>query len=102
MSEIKYMSLKEFMDLGLLQEINRQFLHPMGMALEMIEEDDGSVPGFGGVWDYRDDPEGMYFGEELSKNIKFKEKAEKVKEMFEEKRKEREKKFGWHIQSVEE
>jgi len=101
MSKIKYMDLKEFMELGLLQEINRQILHPMGLALEMCEEDNGDCH-LSGVWDYRDDDEGMYFGEDISKGEKFKEKAKKVKEMLEEKREKREEKFGWHIQPIEE
>jgi len=62
---IKRMDLNEFVDFGYLQELNRQFLHPLGLALEVIQEDDGSISGFGGVWDYRDDPEGMIFGEEM-------------------------------------
>ncbi len=63
--EIKRMDLNEFIDFGLLHEVNRKFFHPLGLALEMIMDEDGKVTGFGGVWDYRDDPEGMYFGENM-------------------------------------
>jgi hypothetical protein len=62
MGDIKRMSVKEFRELGLLQEVNRQFLHPLGLALEVYVSDDGEE-SFGGVWDYRDDPEGMVFGQ---------------------------------------
>ncbi len=57
---IKRMDIIEFRTGGYFQEINRQFLHPLGMALEIIVEDDGTEH-FGGVWDYRDVPEGIRF-----------------------------------------
>jgi len=59
---IKYIDIAEFTRLGYLQELNRQFLHPLGMALEVVVEDDGTER-LGGVWDYRDDPDGMAYGE---------------------------------------
>jgi hypothetical protein len=52
----------EFRDAGYLQEVNRQFLHPLGLALEVVVDADGSVR-FGEVWDRRDDPEGIVFAE---------------------------------------
>lgn len=48
---------------GYIQEVNRRFFHPLGMALEVIVDVDGEEK-LGGVWDYRDDPEGMIFEEE--------------------------------------
>jgi len=39
-----YMDIKEFVDNGLLQELNRTFLHPLGLALEVGQRPDG-------VWD---------------------------------------------------
>lgn len=64
MSEIKYISPREFADRGYLQEVNRQFLHPLGLALEItLNRYDPSDEGrFSGVWDYREDPEGITFG----------------------------------------
>ncbi len=58
---IKRIDISEFRKMGLVQELNRQFLHPLGLALEVIVEDDGSE-SLGGIWDYRDDPEGMLYG----------------------------------------
>lgn len=52
--------IKEFREHGYLQEVNRQFLHPLGLALEVHVASDGSET-LGGVWDYRDDPEGIRF-----------------------------------------
>jgi len=40
MSEIKRIEIKEFREMGLLAEINRSFLHPLGLALEIIVDDD--------------------------------------------------------------
>ena len=56
----KYLSVKEFVDLGFLQEVNRLVLHPAGLALE-VEPSDGDATTMR-VWDYRDDPEGIAFG----------------------------------------
>lgn len=94
MDDIKYIDIKEFREFGYLQEVNRQVLHPHGLALEVevwdredinklikdflpesldtktradIRELLASVgvgvgkERLGGVWDYRDDPEGIYF-----------------------------------------
>lgn len=61
MEPIKKMSVKEFRELGYLQELNRRFLHPLGLALEVSIAPDGQE-SFGEVWDYRDDPEGMVYG----------------------------------------
>lgn len=62
--DIKRIDIKEFRDEGYLQEVNRQFLHPLGLALEVVQDPDGSER-LGGVWDYRDDPDGMCFAENL-------------------------------------
>jgi len=79
--EIKRINIKEFCEFGFLQEANRLFFHPLGLALEAtIEWPEGiteeekkkynseiehpnAIWSLGGVWDYRDDPEGMLFGE---------------------------------------
>lgn len=64
--EIKRMSVKEFIDSGLLFAVNHKVLHPLGLALEVVI--DGDDYRFGGVWDYRDDPEGMLYHEDLLQN----------------------------------
>ena len=60
MEDVKRMDIQEFREEGFLQEVNRKFFHPLGLALEIIIEEDGSSR-LGGIWDYRDDPEGMFF-----------------------------------------
>lgn len=58
--EITRLDIADFRSLGYLQELNRRFLHPLGLALEVIVEDDGTET-LGGVWDYRNDPEGIRY-----------------------------------------
>lgn len=60
----KTIDIKEFREFGYLQELNRCFLHPLGLALEVIIGDDGTET-LGGIWDSRDDPEGFIFGPDL-------------------------------------
>ena len=62
MAERKYMPIQEFVERGFLQEINRRLLHPCGLALEVVYEEWGEMH-LGGVWDARDDPEGIIFAE---------------------------------------
>ena len=76
--DIKYMDFNEFLELGFLQEVNRKFFHPLGLALEMIvNKDTGKVDRFGKVWDYRDDPEGMFFADDMISQ----EKIDRVEEL---------------------
>lgn len=56
---IKRISIEEFREAGYLQELNRNFLHPLGLALEVEITPDGER--LGGVWDYREDEDGMWY-----------------------------------------
>lgn len=62
---IKYMNIKEFREKGFLQEANRLFFHPLGLALEIEINVEDRSEKISGVWDYRDDPEGVLFGEDM-------------------------------------
>ena len=98
--KIKYLSMKDFVDLGFLQEVNRQFFHPRGLALALrIPEDENIDPnekeGIIQIWDERDDPEGVYFGEVDLEKIKV------SQELYEQKSFYRKEHFGWIIQSVD-
>lgn len=55
------MDIGQFRELGFLQEVNRQFFHPLGLALEVIIDEKSGVERLGGIWDYRDDPEGLFY-----------------------------------------
>jgi len=89
---IKRMNAAEFRNLGLLMEVNRMFLHPRGLALEIVVEEDGSMR-FGEVWDYRDDPEGIAFADDRwfdDDNLR----AEYVEALYQHKLEVRQKLFG--------
>ena len=92
---IKHIDISEFREFGFLQEVNRLFFHPLGLALEIIVEDDGTEH-LGGVWDYRDDPEGIIFGEDIIDP----EKARNVRQLSEEKAVPREALLGYVIQPL--
>ncbi len=57
---MKRIGIKEFREKGYLQEVNRKFFHPLGLALEISIEDDGTEK-LGGIWDYRHEDEGIYY-----------------------------------------
>lgn len=54
--------LNEFRDFGYLAEANRQFFHPLGLAL-FVQFDDDDEPVALGVFDDRADLEGWYMVE---------------------------------------
>jgi hypothetical protein len=54
----KYMDSDEIRELGLLQEVNRLFMHPLGLSLELDVKTDKLM-----IADYRSDLEGVLFGE---------------------------------------
>ena len=64
--DVKKISVKDFREMGLLYEVNRRVLHPLGLALEVAVEEDGTA-SFGKIWDCRDDPEGILFGDEVAR-----------------------------------
>lgn len=92
--KVNYISIKEFREKGFLQELNRQFLHPLGLALQVNIDADGNET-LGGIWDYRDDPEGILFGDPIDV-----EKALFVKGFAEGKAEQRVKIFGFVIQPL--
>lgn len=77
------MTKREFRDKGYLQEANRLFFHPLGLALAMEWDEDNpadldtDVSKFLLVYDARYDPEGYYFAEALT-DPTFKQKAEMI------------------------
>ena len=94
---IKHISIKEFREKGFLQEVNRQFFHPIGMALEVII-DEAENETLGGIWDYRDDSEGMLYGNDC---LPEKYKALETLRLQEEKAHIRVKRFGWVQQPLQ-
>ncbi len=93
--DIKKINIKEFREFGFLQEINRLFLHPLGLALEVQIDDVTSEESLGGIWDYREDPEGILFSGSLKVDPQ---KVQNVKEFTAEKHKTRKEALGYVIQ----
>jgi hypothetical protein len=60
-SEDSWFSIEEFAASGLLQEVNRQFFHPLGLALAVGHDDETDEWKLVGILDGRDDPEGFEF-----------------------------------------
>jgi hypothetical protein len=56
----KHMDIAEFRAFGYLQELNRQWLHPLGLALSVAVDADGTER-LAAIWDDRDDPEGIRY-----------------------------------------
>lgn len=59
-----HMDIGEFRRLGLLQEVNRRFFHPIGLALAVNAAKDDAEPiteTLAYIIDCRDDPEGFMF-----------------------------------------
>lgn len=83
---IKRMSIKEFREFGYLQELNRAFLHPKGLALEVVIDEETGEVSLGGIWDYRDDSEGIIFedGPDADKAIRVMQDLAKRKPIREE------------------
>jgi hypothetical protein len=53
---MKYLDQQALLEDGYLQEVNRGFFHPLGLALE-LDPATGTVR----IQDWRDDPEGIRF-----------------------------------------
>lgn len=96
------MNPKEFRKQGFLQELNRCFLHPLGLALEMVIEDDG-FEKFGEVWDCRHQAEGIYYDLENSDQERlknFNEKCDYVTDEFNKHSDTRVKMFGTEVEPI--
>jgi len=79
-NDINLMTIREFVEVGFLQEVNRQFFHPLGLALcvEFDREDFEATRAKFSIWDSRDDPEGFLFGDEPDKMQGRIEKMERI------------------------
>lgn len=103
------MNLEEFVEEGYLQEVNRRFFHPLGLALEVkcsqtVQDGTDAVLinkwELSGVWDYRDDPEGMTYAPDNSEEKT--RKHNNINKIIEERKPIRENALGYWIQPIEE
>lgn len=99
MPEVKRIDIDDFVRLGFLQEVNRIFFHPRGLALEANFEN-GKFVSLGGVWDYREDPEGISFGGSDLDSEESRIKARNVLKEFENHVPARMKRFGSPLQQI--
>lgn len=56
----KRIPISEFRELGYLQEVNRRFLHPLGLSLTVVRNGNGFQ--LGSILDFREDSDGVCFG----------------------------------------
>lgn len=85
-------NIKELRELGVIHELNRNFLHPLGLALVVNVNDDGTE-FLGNILDCRDEDEGIFFATLDSA------KMEKFKKFQKEREAKRIKALGFVIQS---
>ena len=71
-----YMDPEDLRSEGYLAEANRLFFHPLGLALAVVEEDDGSLSL--AVLDDRSDLEGWHFSGDSLPDVTA--KAQKIRE----------------------
>lgn len=99
---IKEIDIKEFRESGYLQEVNRRFFHPLGLALYTKLQESGEEV-IGGLWDYREDKEGIYYdisNSEQERKDKFKLNEEFISDQLEERSKARIIELGFNIEPI--
>lgn len=95
-----HIDIEDFREFGFLQEVNRRFFHPMGLALEVTKTD--KYECLYGIRDFREDPEGIVFKEDYINNDDSREKANRVSEFEKKKRKSRKLNLGFEVQPIPE
>jgi len=97
-------NIKEFVEKGYLQEVNRNFFHPLGMAITVTILDNGDFK-LVGIQDNRDKKEGMIFDLENSDQKRidiFNKKKKFIEEDMAERIKARKQKYGFGIEPIPE
>lgn len=90
--------LKEFVDIGYLQEVNRQFFHPLGLSLEIKKT--GNTFELDGLWDFREVKGGIKFGPQILETKDFIEKSNNIKNLQKNARAIRKELYGEIVQKV--
>ena len=75
---MRKMTPKEFRERGYLQEVNRCFLHPLGLALEVVQDADGTER-FGEV-QVTDDEAGTAFEDAVLQRLSAWENAYRIEQ----------------------
>jgi len=92
----KIMNIAEFQKAGYLQEVNRQFLHPLGLALQIKIDPVTREKELRAILDQREDPAGIHFDPEILSV----DKMERISEEMDIRAQERLDQFGYVIQPV--
>ncbi len=101
--KVKRIEIKEFREKGYLQDVNRRFFHPLGLALEIVLNDDGTEK-LGGIWDYREEKEGIYYDiskSDMERKTRFNLKKLFIDKKFEIRCKNREEILGFDIEPID-
>lgn len=73
-NKVAVADIKELRQKGVIREINRRLLHPLGLSLEVrVYKDEQQTETLGRIRDYRDDPEGACFNLENSPDTRIEE-----------------------------
>ena len=91
-------SMKSFVEEGYLQEVNRQFLHILGLSMEVKKT--GDKYEFDGVWDFREITGGIKFNDDAIITQNFIDKTNKIKEIMSENKSLRKQLYGKQMQQV--
>jgi molecular chaperone GrpE len=97
---IKKIDIKEFRESGYLQEVNRRFFHPLGLAIEVTKEDDEFISG---ICDYRDDIEGIYYdinNSDEERKSKFKKNKDFIDKQLKIRLSNRKSKLGFGVEPI--
>jgi hypothetical protein len=90
----RYLAAADFRTDGYLQEANRLFFHPLGLALELLGMEGRTLLN---VWDARSDPEGFCFARPAD-DLEFVDKANRIASIENDRREARERSLGFWIQ----
>ena len=87
---------EEFWSIGYLQEANRRFFHPLGLALTaQIDGESGEIK-LGQILDGRHDPEGIRFAQGMASAVK----VEKIDAEWKHRAEVRMKALGYMVQPI--
>jgi len=101
-NNIKKIDIKEFREKGYLQEVNRMFLHPLGLVLS-VSVDDNANEKLDGIWDYRDDEEGIIYdiaNSDTDRQNRFKKNISFISDELEGRKERRKEILGFDIEKV--
>jgi hypothetical protein len=99
---MKYLDLREFRDSGYLQEVNRRFFHPLGLAMSVTSKNGDDKVVFTGIIDSREQEDGCIFDERVidSKLEDYEDKALFVQGEMERRCERRRILLGYEIQPI--